>query len=52
MAVKKELQDAGVEPVFNPKTIGAAFYRRALICCSPGIGTPIAAERDSLLHIT
>ncbi|MGY4230403.1 hypothetical protein ACVMIH_007764 [Bradyrhizobium sp. USDA 4503] len=52
MAVKKELQDAGVEPVFNPKKIGAAFYRRALICCSPGTGTPIAAERDSLLQIT
>ncbi|MGY4174746.1 hypothetical protein ACVIHH_000037 [Bradyrhizobium sp. USDA 4518] len=51
MAVKKELQDAGVEPVFNPKKIRAAFYRRALTCCSPGTGTPIAAERD-LLQIT
>jgi hypothetical protein len=29
MAVKKELQDAGVEPVFNPRKIGATFYRRA-----------------------
>ena len=29
MAVKKELQHAGVEPVFNPKKIGATFYRRA-----------------------
>ncbi|MGY3131113.1 hypothetical protein ACVWZM_001795 [Bradyrhizobium sp. USDA 4501] len=38
MAVKKELQDASVEPVFNPKKIGAAFYRRALICCSRALG--------------
>lgn len=30
MAVKKELQDAGVEPVFNPRKIGATFYRRDL----------------------
>jgi hypothetical protein len=29
MAVKKEFQHAGVEPVFNPKKIGATFYRRA-----------------------
>jgi hypothetical protein len=29
MAVKKELQDASVEPVFNPRKIGAMFYRRA-----------------------
>ena len=29
MAVKKELQHAGVEPVFNPRKIGATFYRRA-----------------------
>jgi hypothetical protein len=28
MAVKKELQHAGVEPVFNPRKIGATFYRR------------------------
>jgi hypothetical protein len=28
MVVKKELQDAAVEPVFNPKKIGATFYRR------------------------
>lgn len=28
-AVKKELQDAAVEPVFNPGKIGATFYRRA-----------------------
>jgi hypothetical protein len=28
MAVKKELQLAGVEPVFNPRKIGATFYRR------------------------
>lgn len=27
-AVKKELQEAGVEPVFNSKKIGATFYRR------------------------
>jgi len=26
--VKKKLEDAGVEPVFNPKKIGATFYRR------------------------
>ncbi len=29
MAVKKELQHAGVKPVFNPRKIGATFYRRA-----------------------
>jgi hypothetical protein len=29
MAVKKELQHAGVEPVFNPSKIGATFYRRS-----------------------
>lgn len=29
MAVKKELQDAAVEPAFNPMKIGATFYRRA-----------------------
>ncbi|MDI4238924.1 hypothetical protein AAFX91_17450 [Bradyrhizobium sp. 31Argb] len=29
MVVKKELQHAGVEPVFNPRKIGATFYRRA-----------------------
>jgi hypothetical protein len=29
LKVKKELQHAGVEPVFNPKKIGATFYRRA-----------------------
>jgi hypothetical protein len=28
-AVKKDLEDAGVEPVFNPRKIGATFYRRA-----------------------
>lgn len=28
MALKKELQDAAAEPVFNPKKIGATFYRR------------------------
>jgi hypothetical protein len=28
MVIKKELQLAGVEPVFNPKKIGATFYRR------------------------
>ena len=33
MAVKKELQDAGVEPVFSPRKIGATFYRRAEVCC-------------------
>jgi hypothetical protein len=27
-AVKKELQNAGVEPVFNPKKIGATYYRK------------------------
>jgi hypothetical protein len=26
--MKKELQDASVEPVFNPRKIWAAFYRR------------------------
>lgn len=29
MVVKKELQHVGVESVFNPKKIGATFYRRA-----------------------
>jgi hypothetical protein len=29
MVVKKELQEDGVEPVFNPRKIGATFYRRA-----------------------
>lgn len=29
MVVKKELQDAAVEPVFNPRKIGATFFRRA-----------------------
>jgi hypothetical protein len=29
LVVKKELQEAAVEPVFNPKKIGATFYRRA-----------------------
>jgi hypothetical protein len=28
MAVKKELQHAGVEPVFDPESVGASFYRR------------------------
>ena len=28
-AVKKELQHAGVEPVFNPRKVGATFYWRA-----------------------
>lgn len=28
LAVKKELEAAGVEPVFDPKKIGASFYRR------------------------
>lgn len=28
MVIKKALQHAGVEPVFNPKMIGATFYRR------------------------
>jgi hypothetical protein len=28
LLVKKELQDAAVEAVFNPKKIGATFYRR------------------------
>jgi hypothetical protein len=28
-SVKKELQDDGVEPVFNPAKIGATFYRRS-----------------------
>lgn len=28
LVVKKELQDAAVEPLFNPKKIGATFYRR------------------------
>lgn len=28
MVVKKELQDAAVEPVFNPRKIGATFYRK------------------------
>lgn len=28
MAVKKQIEAAGVEPVFNPKKIGATFYRR------------------------
>ncbi|MET4356393.1 hypothetical protein ABIC08_006356 [Bradyrhizobium sp. RT9b] len=29
MVVKKKLAEAAVEPVFNPKKIGATFYRRA-----------------------
>ncbi len=29
LVVKKELQDAAVEPVFNPRKIRATFYRRA-----------------------
>jgi hypothetical protein len=29
MVVKKELQEDGVEPVFNPRKIGVTFYRRA-----------------------
>jgi len=29
MAVKKELEHAGVEPVFNSRKVGATFYRRA-----------------------
>ncbi|MGY3582083.1 hypothetical protein ACVIGB_000994 [Bradyrhizobium sp. USDA 4341] len=29
MAVKKAIEHAGVEPVLNPKKIGATFYRRA-----------------------
>ncbi|WGS24115.1 MULTISPECIES: hypothetical protein [unclassified Bradyrhizobium] len=29
LVVKKELQAAGVEPVFDPRKIGATFYRRA-----------------------
>ncbi|WP_316228447.1 TniQ family protein [Bradyrhizobium sp. SZCCHNR1039] len=29
IVVKKELQAAGVDPVFNPKKIGATFYRRS-----------------------
>jgi hypothetical protein len=28
MAVKKELEDAGVEPAMDPKKVGASFYRR------------------------
>jgi hypothetical protein len=28
LLVKKELQHAGVEPVFNSRKIGATFYRR------------------------
>ncbi len=37
MVVKKELQHAGVEPVFNPKKIGATFYRKSDL--------PVSAER-------
>ncbi len=29
LLVKKDLQGAAVEPMFNPKKIGATFYRRA-----------------------
>jgi hypothetical protein len=29
LVVKKELQAAGVKPVFNPKKIGATFYRKS-----------------------
>jgi hypothetical protein len=29
MLVKKELEDAGLEPVFNPRKIGASFYSTA-----------------------
>jgi hypothetical protein len=38
MAVKKELQHAGVEPAFNPKKIGATFYRRTSLSGSTGPG--------------
>ncbi|OKO80965.1 TniQ family protein [Bradyrhizobium sp. AS23.2] len=36
-AVKKELQDAGVEPVFNPRKIGATFYRRRHLYPDAGV---------------
>jgi hypothetical protein len=29
LVVKKELEESAVEPVFNPKKIGAMFYRKA-----------------------
>jgi hypothetical protein len=37
IAVKKELQAAGVEPVFNPKKIGASFYRRREFAVHAGL---------------
>jgi hypothetical protein len=40
LAVKKELEEAGIEPALDPKKVGATFYRRDEI-----IGTKIPGNR-------